>query len=194
MNRDDLIDKLCGSWKYAALRVLLLIAIMAMLFSIGAAFMLGQTARYRHDGKYQLPDPQVTPGAIDPEIVADLSGAHRTVDGAEANICAKGFTTKAFRHTDESLKKKVCEEYGSDTGCPDAEHGEIDHLIPLEIGGRDVIQNLWWQRAPAYRIKDYKVEDKLKKLVCSGKITLSNAQSCIRSDWVRCQTIIEAIR
>jgi hypothetical protein len=36
------------------------------------------------------------------------------------------------------------------------------------------------------RVKDHQVEDVLPKLVCSGKMTLADAQHCIAADWVAC--------
>lgn len=148
---------------------------------------------YSHEKGNLLPDPGCTPGAINPEIVADPSGDHRLVNGVEVNICAKGFNTKPFRKTTESMKRKVCAEYGS-KDCPDPKKGEIDHLVPLELGGEDAVTNLWWQPAPEYHVKDWQVEDKLKPLVCHRKMTLKQAQDCIRTDWVTCAKRIAALK
>lgn len=160
--------------------------------AIEAAGEPAPAARYGHDGKYALPDPELTPGAINPEIVGDPSGAHRLIDGVEYNICAKGFTTKPFRKTTDAMKRQVCREYGA-KDCPDTKKGEIDHDAPLEIGGLDALENLWWQTAPAYHLKDHQVEDKLKPLVCAGKITLEDAQRCILADWVKCKARVDAL-
>jgi hypothetical protein len=59
---------------------------------------------------------------------------------------------------------------------------EIDHLIPLELGGADDVKNLWPQPAPDYKYKD-KLENELHRLVCSGKVSLSAAQDEIKTDW-----------
>lgn len=164
-----------------------LLALMFVTLGLNA-----QQAHYRHHGKYLLPDTSVTPGAVNKEIVADLTKNHVLEDNVELNICAKGFTTKAFRHTSEKLKKEVCKEYGA-TDCPNPSKGEIDHLIPLELGGQDVLANLWWQPAPEYHVKDHQVEDKLKSIVCKGEMSLPEAQSCIRTDWVSCAAKIQAL-
>lgn len=142
-------------------------------------------AHYGHEGKYLLPDKTVTPGAVNPEIIADRSRDKRLVDGVEVNICAKDFRTGPFRHTTQSMKEEVCREYAA-KDCPDPSKGEVDHVIPLEIGGEDALQNLWWQRSPEYHFKDHALEDKLPKLICSGKMTLKQAQTCIRDNWVEC--------
>jgi hypothetical protein len=144
-------------------------------------------ATYRHQGAHLLPDPVATPGAVNPDVVADPDGGRRLLDGVEMNICAKDFSTKPFRKTTEKMKRDVCDEYGAaGKGCPDPKWGEIDHLVPLELGGMDVEANLWWQPAPDYHVKDHGVEDRLKPLVCRGKLTLVQAQDCVRKDWVVC--------
>lgn len=146
--------------------------------------LMAQTAHYGKSGSYKLPDPKVTPGATLPYIEADSSAKPHVVGGIEYNVCAKDFRTGPFRKVDESEKKKACEEYGA-KNCP-GKNWEIDHLISLEIGGSDSIKNLWPQPIREARIKDHEVEDVLPKLVCSGKITLKQAQACISSDWVTC--------
>ena len=122
------------------------------------------------DGQ-KLPDPKVTPGVV------------RTTNKVE--ICAKTFRTGPFRKTTASEKKKVCAEYGV-VNCPDDQKMEIDHLLPLELGGLDAIKDLWVQPAPAFHWKDI-LENTLKAEVCkTGEITLKEAQECIVSNWVTC--------
>lgn len=64
---------------------------------------------------------------------------------------------------------------------------ELDHLISLELGGNPTSEaNLWPESyiiTPTARGKD-QVENYLHKQVCSGKITLQQAQLQIASDWV----------
>jgi hypothetical protein len=86
------------------------------------------------------------------------------------------------------MKKKVCEEYCITTGCPGPGY-EIDHLVSIEIGGSEDIKNLWPQPADApgvigFHTKDV-VEDRSHKAVCSGKLTLEQAQDGIRTDWLQ---------
>jgi hypothetical protein len=62
---------------------------------------------------------------------------------------------------------------------------EVDHLISLEIGGADDIENLWPQPSqprPGYREKDV-LENWLHKQVCTGKMSLAEAQQGIVLDW-----------
>ena len=63
---------------------------------------------------------------------------------------------------------------------------ELDHLIPLELGGADAVDNIWPQPAkpvPGFHEKD-KLENYLHKQVCAGKMALVDAQALIRTNWV----------
>jgi hypothetical protein len=144
-------------------------------------------ARYGISGGMALPDPDVTPGAIDKEIEADPSGKSWVVNGIEKNICAPRFSAFAIRKTIKNfpkLKREACEEYGI-AKCDGAVEG--DHLISIELGGcADCLQNLWPQPMSEARIKDHRVEDALPKLICAGKISLAAAQKCVATDWVKC--------
>jgi hypothetical protein len=125
-------------------------------------------AHYGHDGTVLLPDPRYTPGAI------------RSTNTKE--VCST--RASKYRHTTLSMKRHVCAEYGV-LDCPDENKMEIDHLIPLELGGADEIPNLWvepaWPR-PGFHEKD-RLENFLRRQVCSGKIRLADAQKAIRVDW-----------
>jgi len=126
----------------------------------------------------QLPNPKRTPGAV------------RTVSSAE--ICAPSFRTKPFRHTTKQMKKQVCQWYGLKPGeCPKQNVMEIDHLVPLELGGKDDVRNLWPELAtyrdgsPGFHVKD-KLENELKRKVCAREIKLTEAQRSISTNWIKC--------
>jgi hypothetical protein len=144
-------------------------------------------ARYGLKAGMALPDTEVTPGAINAQVVGDRSHRSRVIDGIETNICAPHFSAKAIRKTIRNfpkLKREACAQYGVKK-CDG--HIEGDHLISIEIGGcPDCLTNLWPQPMDEARIKDHQVEDVLPKLVCAGKISLADAQSCIANDWVAC--------
>jgi hypothetical protein len=64
----------------------------------------------------------------------------------------------------------------------------LDHLVPLEIGGADVIENLWPEprRSLAGEGDDTRkdqLERRLAALVCSGELDVSEAQKAIAEDW-----------
>jgi len=123
----------------------------------------------------QLPNHQYTPGVV------------RTTDRDE--ICSKSFRTSKYRLTTYKMKKQVCRLYTA-SPCPKARIMEIDHLIPLELGGADVGENLWvefawYPKGPGYHIKD-RLEWRLRAEVCHKRISLKEAQECIRDNWIKC--------
>ena len=63
-----------------------------------------------------------------------------TFGGATADdVCMPGWASE-HRHVTEEMRDKVYAEYGRTRGpgcC------EVDHLIPLELGGSNDIKNLW---------------------------------------------------
>lgn len=169
----------------------------ALCVTASACSLPAQTVRagYRHHGSYQLPDPKATPGATDRRAVADRSGTPHRVNGIEWNICAKDFRTKPIRALAGNfpqLKRQACAEYGV-SPCDRSVEG--DHLVSLEIGGcPSCIANIWPEKMSEARVKDHQVEDQLPKLVCAGAMTLKQAQSCIRRDWVKCESTIEKLK
>ena len=114
------------------------------------------------------PNPKLTPGAI------------LTTDAAEA--CRSGYS-KSVRHTSGQLKHRVYEEYGIEKKSG---HYEVDHLIPLSIGGADKIENLWpesrdtkpWNADLKDRLENY-----LHVEVCAGHMDIKEAQRQITLDW-----------
>jgi hypothetical protein len=64
---------------------------------------------------------------------------------------------------------------------------KIDHLIPVELGGADTIDNLWPQNL---RAKPYGADRKelltevLLQRIARGQITLEQAQEQISKDWI----------
>jgi hypothetical protein len=123
-----------------------------------------------------LPRHDLTPGAIDPRI---------TQRNIENTICRRGYTASVrppFEYTN-AMKHRLMRVYGVTGSIHDY---ELDHLIPLELGGcPDCEANLWPQPKnvfPGAREKD-KVEDYLHHQVCSGALPLAEAQREIASDW-----------
>jgi hypothetical protein len=155
-------------------------------------------AQYHYNGTTSLPDPSVTPGAVNPAIVADLSKAPHIANGVEVNICAADFKTGPIRASIRNfpkLKRTACAAYGV-AKCDASVEG--DHLVSLEIGGcPDCQSNIWPQPMTEARVKEHEVEDTLggpKGLVCAGKITLQDAQSCVAKDWLACAERIKTLR
>ena len=117
-----------------------------------------------------LPDAACTPGAI-------------FADATTAQICRPGYSS-GVRNVPESEKTEVYREYGI-THHSAGEY-EVDHLISLELGGSNDIANLWPEPAeprPGFHEKD-KVENYMHDQVCSGAVSLHDAQVQIATDWL----------
>ena len=68
-------------------------------------------------------------------------------------------------------------------GGRDPRDFELDHLIPLEIGGAPSdLRNLWPQPIDEAHVKDGE-EDDLHHAVCSGRMTLAQAQQRMLERW-----------
>lgn len=88
------------------------------------------------------------------------------------------------RHVTLTMKHHVFAAYG----IPWAQHAryETDHLISRELGGADDERNLWPQLYTGpwnAHVKD-RLENRLHREVCAGRLTLTAAQQAIRTDWI----------
>jgi hypothetical protein len=83
------------------------------------------------------------------------------------------------------VKKQVYAEYGVARRATG--EFEVDHLISLELGGSNSIRNLWPESYMTHpwnaHVKDA-VENELHQQVCSGRISLHDAQRAIATDWI----------
>lgn len=127
-----------------------------------------------------MPNPHLTPGAIDPRVTQ--ANIHQT-------ICVRGYT-KTVRPPEsytERLKRRQIAEYGyADRRLRNYEE---DHLISLELGGSPTDpRNLWPE--PHHVVGGWgsfakdKLENRLHRMVCRGQISLIRAQSLIAAHWV----------
>ena len=138
---------------------------------VGRTVLLGVRTRTAGCTLGANPDRRCSPGAYS-------SGLRRTV------LCSPSFRTGTIRDVPQSEKYAVEREYG----LAPALYGstlEIDHIVSLELGGANVIANLYPELAdahPGYHVKDT-LENRLHDLVCSGAMTLRAAQTRIASNW-----------
>jgi hypothetical protein len=115
------------------------------------------------------PNPTFTPGAV---LTTDAS-----------TICSPGYAS-GVRDVSTATKEQVYAEYG--VSYPQASGAyEVDHFIPLEIGGSNDLKNLWPEPAtptPGFHQKD-QFENFEHGQVCNGTISVAEAQSRMASDW-----------
>jgi hypothetical protein len=135
-------------------------------------------ANARAGPEYAYPNLDLTPGAIDPAV---------TQDNIQSTICVSGYT-KTVRPSStitHRLKLQIMMAYGING---DPSEYELDHFIPLELGGcGDCVANLWPERYDlefGAKEKD-RVENFLHRRVCSGGLTLEQGQNAMRDDWVK---------
>jgi hypothetical protein len=117
-----------------------------------------------------LPDSACTPGAIFPNATVQ-------------QICTYGYT-RTVRNVPFSEKDQVYAEYGIYQHY--AGQYEVDHLVPLELGGSNDIANLWPEASsptPGFHQKD-NVENYMHDQVCSGAMSLKQAQTEIATNWL----------
>jgi hypothetical protein len=138
----------------------------------------------RMSNGFPIPDASCTPGAIDSTVTEDVLKDSR-------------FRTSCIRNrvTSNAKKNTTYDWYKIDH--PDNNTGqtqtcELDHLVPLELGGADTLNNIWPQCGPPgvplseryFKRKDA-IENFLTAQVKAGKISLSEAQRGIAADWTQ---------
>ncbi len=123
-----------------------------------------------------LPDPTCTPGAVDPGV---------TQSNLPQTICRSGYSSSVRAPATETDKAKKISltQYGEQS----TKTTEYDHLISLELGGTNATSNLWPEpnatAATGTTNPKDSVENKLHTAICSGTITLVEAQKAIAADW-----------
>jgi hypothetical protein len=131
-----------------------------------------------------MPDPACTPGATNPTV-------------PESMLRNPAFRTGCIRNeaTTEEQKSATYGWYkiphpSDNTG--DSQTCELDHLIPLYLGGADTLDNIWPQCGPGgvalddryFKEKD-SVEYYLGQQVRQGNMELPEAQRGIAADWTQ---------
>ncbi|HJU35789.1 MAG TPA: hypothetical protein VJ716_00025 [Gaiellaceae bacterium] len=120
-----------------------------------------------------LADPVRTPGVLNPDV---------TQANIRSTICRHGWTETIRPPTSytNDLKRKQMRQYGETGSLSDYQE---DHLISLELGGSPADpRNLWPEPYPRAADVD-KIENELNAQVCSGQLTLAQAQQ--REDTIK---------
>lgn len=154
-------------------------AIAAVAFLVARLHGVADLGGTRNETSRLYPDHILTPGAINRSVT-------------KAQICKQG--TKALRHVSAATKCKVFQRYNISCNQLLVKGTyEIDHFIPLSLGGSSEITNLWPQKRDAdpkdgrqlgFPEKD-RVEVYLRRRMCNGVLSLNEARMMIWSDWVK---------
>jgi hypothetical protein len=118
-----------------------------------------------------LPDKNLTGGSV------------RTGD----RDAACGHARESRGRMNAARRDEILRRYGLPPGThPDY---EIDHLIPLCLGGSDDPSNLWPQpRRSIEETWNAEAKDRLERLmcnmVCDGQIDIAAAQEAFAADWI----------
>jgi hypothetical protein len=135
----------------------LALAVIALALAIEQRQGRGQTI---------VADPMRTPGVLNPDVTQATIGT---------TICVQGWTRTVRPPTEytNALKLRQMRAY-AETGPPSA--FQEDHLISLELGGHPTDpRNLWPEPYPRAGQVDT-IENELNAQVCSGSLTLAQAQ------------------
>jgi hypothetical protein len=119
-----------------------------------------------------------------------------TPDTLATTICVPGYTSTVRPPVYFTNRIKFALMAQSGIAPARALEFELDHRIPLTLGGNPSSpDNLWlqswepsaegWTGANSAKVKD-KLEVRLNRLVCAGVLPLAEAQQCIYADWQAC--------
>jgi hypothetical protein len=155
----------------SAITISVLVVVLVVLVVLVAAAADGAThARFRFYHGQPLPDAASTPGA--------------TLRVSASTVCRAGYAGHV-RNVSDATKRRVYAEYAV-TRHRSGEY-EVDHLVPLELGGSNAIRNLWPERNDhprGYLNSKDRLENRLHSVVCAGRSTLAAARQAIATNWV----------
>ena len=182
----------------------------SLLLSIAVVTVMGVSVAQASDMSVDqmrelkiLPDPSLTRGETNPAV---------TQGTIADTICNRGWSTGSIRDTESSAHEKAttyntyhiphpANNTGQDQTC------ELDHLISLENGGGDGLENIWPECGPTgvilaqrwFKKKDA-VENFVHNSICldvpnakfssgrkpSKSIPLTEGQAILRDNWYAC--------
>ena len=153
-------NRICG---WAAIAALLIVLVG------GLAGACASTPPPAAIGSAVMPDPTLTPGGV---ASTDIN-----------EICTSGYARRS-RDVSTGTKNAVYAEYHVATHRPG--DYEVDHLVPLGIGGSNDIKNLWPQPTDPRpgRLEKDDLEDELHKRICDRSVDVRTAQRDVAADWV----------
>lgn len=138
---------------------------VSRLHSIAAgAFVTGAILAAAIGDGPSLPDARITPGAIATTSAQEVC----MTDGRSGSAYSR-----LHRHTTYETRLTVLRAYG--VSLRSADDFELDHLVPLCLGGADRPANLWPEAWGEARQKD-RLEARMCRKVCEGAMRLVDAQ------------------
>jgi hypothetical protein len=101
----------------------------------------------------------------------------------EAQVCAADYEA-SVKPIAKWQRDQAIERYGR---RPEDFTGELDHLIPLSLGGTNDPDNVWPMPPSKIMGPEQKkaLDLKLHQLVCDKTLKLKDAQDAIKKDWVK---------
>jgi len=137
----------------------------------GPTVLLGRRTQSSRCVRFSRPDRSCSPGAYYSRLTKRV-------------ICAGSFHTGTIRNVPQAEKFTVEREYGMAASY----YGytiEIDHIVPLELGGSNALANLFPELGSGtanYHVKD-SLENRAKAAVCDGQLPLRAARRGFARNW-----------
>lgn len=133
---------------------------------------------------FSVPDPACTPGAINPTVTIAVLR-----DSAFRTACIRQQVTTAQEKAQTYRWYAIPHPANNSGGSQSC---ELDHLVSLELGGADSLDNIWPQCGPPgvqlsqryFKQKDI-VENYLAWRVRRGDMDLAQAQKGVASNWTQ---------
>jgi hypothetical protein len=142
------------------------------------------SCQVRMNAGFPMPDPRCTPGGVNPTVSIDV-------------LRDRQWRTRSVRNCASSEAQKHAEYLWYDIEKPRINSNqdqvcELDHLVPLELGGADGLGNIWPECGPDavtlneryFKQKDH-VENYLAEEVKAGRMPLREAQRGIAANWAQ---------
>jgi hypothetical protein len=125
------------------------------------------------------PDPEYTIGAVFADVNEDM-------------VCNEHYT-QGVRQPRFNDKVEAFAAYGISIG--DRDTFQLDHLVPISLGGSNERSNLWPQPYDdtAGAVQKDELERHLRGLVCSRRMALAEAQALIVADWWAAREAVMAL-
>ncbi|RYD61014.1 MAG: HNH endonuclease [Verrucomicrobiaceae bacterium] len=164
-----------------------LLVLIIFCASVALATYLALHATHEYTSQREAAPSEVNAGALPDRI---LTPGMVRIGVSKDELCNRSFRTIRIRNVTDSMKQTVRLRYHMnskrDLWCNSEEGCEIDHLVPLLLGGANDISNLFPQAYQGYWNAHHKdrLEVRMKKLVCANQISLDEAQAIFMNNWI----------